>query len=221
MFKCSRKLYRTLWNLQAVQDPNIMRKCLSDVVSNSNSNPVLIELPLATEHSNLEFCFYIHPGKIKLSNQLIEQLFILLQYIYLLLIVFLLEATVGGLAYVYENQITDELQQTLNTTFLQYYGVDEEKTNAIDLMQQDVKCLNSELIPNNTICITFQYTCCGALRFEDWRYSHWLKSERTDLLRLAENRLVPDSCCITMSEKCGVRDHPSNIPYTVNIYSIS
>lgn len=52
--------------------------------------------------------------------------------------VFLLEATVGGLAYIYENQITDELQESLNTTFLEYYGVDEEKTAAIDRMQQDV-----------------------------------------------------------------------------------
>jgi len=127
---------------------------------------------------------------------------LILCYIYLLLIVFLLEATVGGLAYIYENQITDELQQTLNTTFLEYYGIDEEKTIAIDRMQQD-------------------YTCCGAFRFEDWKYSHWLKSERRDLLRLTENRLVPDSCCITMTEKCGVRDHPSNIPYTGCIYKFS
>lgn len=54
------------------------------------------------------------------------------------MIVFLLEAAVGGLAYIYENQITDELQQTLNTTFLEYYGVDEQKTVAIDRMQQEV-----------------------------------------------------------------------------------
>ena len=25
---------------------------------------------------------------------------------------------------------------------------------------------------------------------------------------------VPDSCCKTVSEGCGARDHPSNIPYT-------
>ncbi|KAG4071864.1 hypothetical protein HA402_006025 [Bradysia odoriphaga] len=127
---------------------------------------------------------------------------LILCYIYLLLIVFLLEATVGGLAYIYENQITDELQESLNTTFLEHYAIDEEKTTAIDQMQQD-------------------YSCCGAVRFEDWRYSLWLKSERTDLLRLTENRLVPDSCCISMREKCGLRDHPSNIPYTGCIYKFS
>ena len=26
---------------------------------------------------------------------------------------------------------------------------------------------------------------------------------------------MPDSCCKTESEGCGVREHPSNIPYTV------
>ncbi|KAJ6645535.1 Tetraspanin-11 [Pseudolycoriella hygida] len=124
---------------------------------------------------------------------------LVLLYIYLLLMVFLLEANVGGLAYIYENQVTEDLQQTLNTTFLENYGIDEEKTNAIDRMQQE-------------------YTCCGAFRFEDWRYSHWLRSERTDLLRTTNNRLVPDSCCITMSERCGIRDHPSNIPYTGCVY---
>lgn len=35
-------------------------------------------------------------------------------------------------------------------------------------------------------------------------------------LNLTENRLVPDSCCITVRDKCGLRDHPSNIPYTVS-----
>lgn len=63
-----------------------------------------------------------------------------------------MEATVGGLAYIYENQITDELQQTLNTTFLEHYGVDEEKTTAIDRMQQDVN-FNIQVIS-----IT-QFTC--------------------------------------------------------------
>lgn len=73
------------------------------------------------------------------------------------------------------------------------------------------------MVPYITFDLLLQYTCCGAFRFEDWKYSHWLTSGRTDLLRLTENRLVPDSCCITMTQKCGVRDHPSNIPYTVSV----
>lgn len=58
--------------------------------------------------------------------------------------------------------------------------------------------------------------CCGAIRFEDWKYSAWLQTDRADLFRTTEKRLVPDSCCLTMSELCGLRDHPSNIPYTVS-----
>lgn len=56
----------------------------------------------------------------------------------MLVLVFLLEATVGGLAYIYESQIEDELQLTLKETFITNYGLDERKTNAIDLMQQRV-----------------------------------------------------------------------------------
>lgn len=60
------------------------------------------------------------------------------QYTFLLLIVFLLEAIVGGLAYVYENNIADELVETLNTTFITGYAVDPTQTQAIDEMQQEV-----------------------------------------------------------------------------------
>lgn len=74
----------------------------------------------------------------KYQTKKLQNVFISFQYIYLLLIIFLLEATVGGLAYLYENQITDELKQTLNTTFLEYYAIDEDKTVAIDRMQQEV-----------------------------------------------------------------------------------
>lgn len=60
------------------------------------------------------------------------------QYTFILLIVFLLEAVIGGLAYVYETHISDELYQTLNGTFMESYGVHERQTAAIDAMQQDV-----------------------------------------------------------------------------------
>lgn len=85
---------------------------------------------------------------------------------------------------------------TLSETFTQNYAVSERHTKAIDLMQQN-------------------YMCCGAVRFEEYRTSVWLKSKGLDLIRPIENRTVPDSCCVTMSNGCGVSDHPSNIPYTV------
>lgn len=72
-----------------------------------------------------------------------------------MLIVFLLEAVVGGLAYIYENNISDELQQTLNNTFLTGYAIDERKTNAIDHMQQHVSSWFIEIEPFNCILIFF------------------------------------------------------------------
>lgn len=125
-----------------------------------------------------------------------------MKYIFLLVLVFLLEATVGGLAYIYESQIEDELQLTLKETFITNYGLDERKTNAIDLMQQ-------------------RYMCCGAIIFEDWKESVWFTTNRTDLIRTKNGRLVPDSCCLTETDMCGTRDHPSNIHYTGCIHKMS
>lgn len=121
---------------------------------------------------------------------------LLLIYTYLLLLIFLLEAMVGVLAYVYESRVQDELSVNLNNTFIQSYNVDMDKTAAIDQMQQ-------------------QFKCCGAVRFEDWQYSVWLKSNPDTPSK------VPDSCCKTPSELCGKRDHPSNIYYNGCIYRLS
>jgi CD151 antigen len=114
----------------------------------------------------------------------------------LLILVFLLELSAGTVAYIYERNVPEELNMTLSDTFAQKYAVSERHTKAIDLMQQS-------------------YSCCGAVRFEDYRTSLWLKSRRSDLIRPVENRTVPDSCCVTMTKGCGVSHHPSNIPYTV------
>lgn len=61
----------------------------------------------------------------------------------------------------------------------------------------------------------FQFKCCGAIRHEDWKASVWLRVSQ------GEKRLVPDSCCKTVSLKCGIRDHPSNIHYTVRLHTKS
>lgn len=119
------------------------------------------------------------------------------QYIVLLILVFLFELSAGTLAYIYERNVSDELNMTLSETFVQNYAVSERHTKAIDLMQQ-------------------KFVCCGAIRFEDYRESVWLKSRRKDLIRSVAGRIVPDSCCVTFSEGCGTSDHPSNIPYTVS-----
>lgn len=83
-----------------------------------------------------------------------------------------------------------------NTIFFFSYAIDQGRTKAIDQMQQE-------------------YKCCGAVRFEDWRQSLWISDQSNDLLFPPEDRVVPDSCCITPTDLCGLRDHPSNIYYTV------
>lgn len=45
---------------------------------------------------------------------------------------------VGVLAYVYEEQVTSELQANLNNTFLENYRIVPDKTKAIDSMQMKV-----------------------------------------------------------------------------------
>ncbi|GBP81301.1 Tetraspanin-11 [Eumeta japonica] len=107
-------------------------------------------------------------------------------YTYFLLISFILECGAGGLAYYYEVAVETELRAELNNTFLHNYGLDAMISNAIDRMQTEFKC-------------------CGAVRFDDWRHSPWHDHDR----RL----LVPDSCCKTITNRCGARDHPSNIYY--------
>lgn len=72
---------------------------------------------------------------------------------------------------------------------------------------------------NSNTLVLFQYKCCGAERFEDWKYSIWSKTNDTHhKIRSNVDRVVPDSCCISYSEMCGRSDHPSNIPYTGCIY---
>lgn len=158
-------------------------------------------------------CFFVDRWILKLIAQLFCQLigtftkslitdcfciffYVSSQYITLLLLVFLVELTVGTLAYIYERNVSEELNRTLSDTFMKNYGISERHSQAIDHMQQN-------------------FMCCGAVRFEEYRQSAWLTSKRENLTRATENRLVPDSCCVTMSESCGDSDHPSNIPYTV------
>ncbi|XP_018115580.1 CD151 antigen isoform X1 [Xenopus laevis] len=116
-------------------------------------------------------------------------------YFILLLCIFILEVLAGILAYIYYQQcapfcsqlnaeLKQSLKQTMNTKYKQ--AGEEKVTNAVDKLQQEFKC-------------------CGSNNSEDWRDSMWINSPE------AEKRLVPDSCCKTVTQRCGVRDHPSNI----------
>lgn len=63
------------------------------------------------------------------------------QYIFLLLLIFLMEAMVGLLSYVYEEQVEADLELNLNNTFLTSYMVDSDKTAAIDFLQEKVSTI--------------------------------------------------------------------------------
>nr|XP_008171237.1 CD151 antigen isoform X1 [Chrysemys picta bellii]XP_008171238.1 CD151 antigen isoform X1 [Chrysemys picta bellii] len=116
-------------------------------------------------------------------------------YFILLLCIFLLEIIAGILAYIYYQQffpvspqLSMELKQNLKDTMTQKYRKDGEEgvTSAVDKLQQEFKC-------------------CGSNNATDWSESIWIKSAE------AGGRKFPDSCCKTITEWCGRRDHPSNI----------
>ncbi|CAB1339652.1 unnamed protein product [Coregonus sp. 'balchen'] len=111
-----------------------------------------------------------------------------LEYFVLLLCIFLLEILAGVLAYIYYQQLNEELKQNLRETMVQKYRQSEQEhiTKAVDKLQQEFKC-------------------CGSNSSSDWGESVWIHTSEAD------GRLVPDSCCKTQTLGCGRRDHPSNI----------
>lgn len=60
------------------------------------------------------------------------------QYVFVVMLVFVLEAGVGALARLYEEQVGPELKMNLNRTFLEDYSVRSRETTAIDQMQIEV-----------------------------------------------------------------------------------
>ncbi|XP_051886212.1 tetraspanin-11 isoform X3 [Pristis pectinata] len=117
-----------------------------------------------------------------------EQKSALVAYFSSLLLIFLIELVAGILACVYYQRLSEELQQHLNKTMMENYGQPGEGsvTDSIDRLQQDFKC-------------------CGSNNSADWQYSVYILSPDSG------NRVVPDSCCKTVTEACGQRDHPSNV----------
>lgn len=62
-----------------------------------------------------------------------------MQYIFVVMAVLVLEAGVGALARIYEEQVGLELKENLNRTFLETYSVRSRETKAIDKMQIEVR----------------------------------------------------------------------------------
>ncbi|KAK7098752.1 CD151 antigen-like [Littorina saxatilis] len=115
----------------------------------------------------------------------------LVTFAFLLLVIFVMEAISGVLAYMYESAIREELARNLNQTMMEGYGFVPAITKAVNSMQRDFHCCGAD----------------GKDGFQDWRYSQWTAMDTTD-------NIVPDSCCISPSDGCGVSGHPSNIYLT-------
>ncbi|XP_050964257.1 tetraspanin-11 isoform X1 [Labeo rohita] len=117
-----------------------------------------------------------------------EQRSCLSTYFSCLLLIFIIELVAGVLAYVYYQALSEELKQHLSKTMTENYAQPgkESITRSVDRLQQDFKC-------------------CGSNNSFDWVHSVYIRSSA------AEKRLVPDSCCKTITPQCGKRDHPSNI----------
>ncbi|XP_049616605.1 tetraspanin-11 isoform X3 [Syngnathus scovelli] len=84
--------------------------------------------------------------------------------------------------------LSEELKQHLKQTMTDNYAQPgkEAITLAVDKLQQEFKC-------------------CGSDSYQDWTDSVYILSAS------ANHRLVPDSCCKSLTPACGIRDHPSNI----------
>nr|XP_014429099.1 tetraspanin-11 isoform X7 [Pelodiscus sinensis] len=117
-----------------------------------------------------------------------EQRSCLSAYFSMLLLIFLIELVAGVLAYVYYQRLSEELKRHLTQTLTENYALPGKThiTHSVDRLQQDFKC-------------------CGSNSSTDWQHSIYILSVESN------GRLVPDSCCKTVTFKCGKRDHPSNI----------
>uniref|UniRef100_A0A8C0J160 Tetraspanin n=1 Tax=Chelonoidis abingdonii TaxID=106734 RepID=A0A8C0J160_CHEAB len=110
-----------------------------------------------------------------------EQRSCLSAYFSMLLLIFLIELVAGVLAYVY------------------YQRVSWKVVLFIFLMIMSCPPLNV------SIFFPLQFKCCGSNSSADWQHSVYILSVESS------GRVVPDSCCKTITFKCGKRDHPSNI----------
>ncbi|XP_069760612.1 uncharacterized protein [Narcine bancroftii] len=84
--------------------------------------------------------------------------------------------------------------------------VREQKSALVTYFSSLLLIFLVELIAGALACVYYQmFKCCGSNSLSDWQYSVYINSPGSG------NRLVPDSCCKTVTEACGQRDHPSNV----------
>ena len=99
----------------------------------------------------------------------------------------MLAAVQGVISFLIRVSASPDDIELVDPGFVEKYSVSgDDYDEAVDAVQQE-------------------FSCCGVRSFSDWTTSVWMRNH--------EKMKVPDSCCKTMTQECGVRDHPSNIAY--------
>ncbi|KAL9956037.1 hypothetical protein ACROYT_G037456 [Oculina patagonica] len=73
-----------------------------------------------------------------------ENRFFLISFLVMVSLIFILELTIGILAFVYSTKIKDELKTTIKDKMNQQYGVNEDVTKSIDKLQKEVEALTDK-----------------------------------------------------------------------------
>ena len=63
----------------------------------------------------------------------------LLQYMVLIMLIFMVESVMALLSYVYQDLVESDLNNNLQDIFIKRYDVDREVTEAVDKVQQEVE----------------------------------------------------------------------------------
>lgn len=116
-----------------------------------------------------------------------ENRFFLISFLVMVVLIFILELTIGILAFVYSSKINDEIRSSIKDKMNQY-GESDAVTKSIDKLQVENKC-------------------CGDTGGSSWNGTAWQQAQQSE----EKSNIVPDSCCKTQTPDCGERDHPSNI----------
>lgn len=100
------------------------------------------------------------------------------------MLVFVLEAGVGALARLYEEQVGPELKMNLNRTFLENYAVRRRETSAIDQMQIEVSSSESREIETTEIFRQF-------IKFTSFIYPYLSANKLRNVILKASSSIDP------------------------------
>ncbi|KAG5446472.1 cd63 antigen [Clonorchis sinensis] len=121
---------------------------------------------------------------------------LLMAFCWILGIIVCVQLATGILALCFSEFFQDWLAGRMRSTMQKSYAINvPDVDSAVDYVQQKFKC-------------------CGSHNYHDWKESVFQNASE----RISQNELgfdydtrVPDSCCIRLTENCGVLPHPSNV----------